>query len=152
MAIVGYPRFASRLSAAKFLVLENRLPEIWFDNLTPEERAEVVRDLRLQLSKVRRHSLTAHALGVALAVVFLVLGLLVMSIGPADVQGVFSRWIWARPTPSGVAIHWGFLIAFAALGGFTADYILRGQRKVTRMWKEESTEIRETIARGLSRA
>jgi hypothetical protein len=152
MTISGYPHFASRLSAAKFLVVENRLPEIWFADLTPEERAEVVGDLRVQLSKVRRHAFLAQAIGVGLAVVFLSLGLLVMSVGPADVQGAFSRWIWARPTPSGVAIHWGFLVALAALGGFSGDFILRRRRRITQMWKAESIEIREAIARGVSQA
>ncbi|MFI5243860.1 MAG: hypothetical protein ACHQQR_01455, partial [Gemmatimonadales bacterium] len=43
---------------------------------------------------------------------------------------------------------WAVLVLLAALGGFTADYLLRRRLRIARMWDRESARIRETIRRG----
>lgn len=144
----GFPGFSSRIEEEHFLVHENRLPELWFGDLNPQERNEVIRELEATLHRVRLRALSAHLGGAGLTACFLALGLLVMGIGPAEARGAFDRWVWTRASASGVAMHWAVLVLLIALGAFTADYVLRRRLRIARMWDHESTEIREAIARG----
>ena len=144
----GFPGFSTRLKEELFLIHENRLHELWFGDLNPQERDAVIRELRSKLHRVRLRALSAHLIGAGLTACFLVLGLAVMGIGPAEVRGAFDTWVWTRASAAGVPMHWAALVVLAALGGFTADYILRRRLKIARMWDHESTAIREALARG----
>lgn len=144
----GFPGFSTRLKEELFLVHENRLPELWFGDLNPQDRATLIRELKAKLHRVRLRALSAHLIGASLTACFLVLGVAVMGIGPAEVRGAFDTLVWARSSAAAVPMHWAVLVVLAALGGFTADYILRRRLKIARMWDHESTDIREAIARG----
>ncbi len=144
-----YPYFATRLDAARFLLHENREPELWFADLDPHERELLLQELRTKRWRMRRRALGAHLIGVTLTVCFLGLGVAVMTIGPAEFLGAFDAW--GLPTVSGQAAHWGVLVVLAALGGFTADYVLRRRLKIARLWGHEADSIREAIRRGEGR-
>ena len=73
------PEFATRLDKARYLVRENRLHELWFEDLDPDACEIVLRDLRAKLSRVRRRSLRAHIIGVLQGVCFLGLGAVLMA-------------------------------------------------------------------------
>jgi hypothetical protein len=141
------PEFASHLDLARYLVRENRLHELWFDDLTQDECDVVMRDLRTKLSRMRRRSMRAHIIGAVQAVCFLGLGVTMMAIGPVSAVGAFGRWL--QPiTAYAIVGSWAVLVVLAALGGFTADYLLRRRLRIARMWDHESARLRETIRRG----
>ena len=145
----GYPYFATRLDAARFLVQENREPELWFADLDPHDRESLIQELRTKLWRMRRRAMGEHLIGVTLTACFLALGVAVMTIGPAEFLGAFNAW--GLPTVSGQGAHWAVLIVLAALGGFTADYVLRRRLKIAKMWGRESDSVREAIRRAEAR-
>ena len=141
------PEFATRLDAARYLVRANRLHELWFDDLGEDECDVVLSDLRTKLSRMRRRSMSAHIVGVLQGVCFLGLGVVLMAIGPVAAVGMFGRWL--QPiTAYAIVGSWAVLVVLAALGGFTADYLLRRRLRIARMWDHESARLRETIRRG----
>ena len=141
------PHFRTPLDAARFLVRENRLPEVSFDDLNPAERDAVIADLTAKLSRVRRRALRAHLIGAPLTACFLVLGAAFLAIGPAAVRGAFDRLV-GRTTVSEAAFFWAFQVLLASLAALTVDYLLRRRLKIARMWDRESQSIGDVIRRG----
>lgn len=143
----GYPFFDSQLEAARFLVRDHRPEEIAFDRLSGAEREIVIHELRREHASVWRRMMVAHLAGASLTGCFLVLGLAVMAIGPAEFTGMFGRWLGV-PALSNQGSHWIVLIALAALGGAVADYVLRGRLRIARLWSAESAGMSAAIKRG----
>jgi hypothetical protein len=96
---------------------------------------------------MHRRSFGAHITGVLQGVCFLALGVVLMAIGPVAAVGLFGRWL--QPiTAYAIVGSWAVLVLLAALGCFTADYVLRRRLRIARMWDHESARLRETIRRG----
>lgn len=146
----GYPHFTSKLDAARFLIRENRLHELWWDDLAAPEREVLFQDLRAKQSRVRRRARRAHLIGMALTACFLALGVALMTIGPAELLGAFDRWL-RMPTLKGQGVRWAILVLLAVLGGASADYVLRRRLKIARMWDHESGAIGDAIRHGEAR-
>ena len=144
------PHFATPLDAARFLVREKRLHELWFESLGPGDCDAVIVDLRVALSRERRRALRSHLIGATLTVCFLTLGLAVMTIGPAAVRGAFDQWL-GRTTVGEAAASWPALVVLTALGAFSADYLLRRRLRTARMWDHQCASTQDAIRRAETR-
>ena len=142
----GFQHFTSPLDAARFLVRENRLHELSFDDLSLAERDVVIADLRSELSRVRRRALRAHLMGAAHTALFLALGATFLSIGPAGLRGAFDRSLGRTTAPEEV-FFWAFQVLLASLGALTVDYLLRRRLRIARMWDHESRSFRDALRR-----
>ena len=144
------PHFATPLDAARFLLRENRLHELWFENLSSDDCDAIIVDLKARLSRVRRKELWAHLTGATLTVCFLALGLALMTVGPAAVRDAFDQWV-GRATMRDAAATWPILVLLTALGAFTADYLLHRRFKIARMWDHTAAGIQDSIRRAETR-
>jgi hypothetical protein len=140
------PHFATPLDAARFLVQEHRLHELWFESLSPDDCDVVIVDLGASLSRARRRALRSHLIGATLTACFLALGLALMMIGPAAVRGAFDE-VLGRTTLRSAAATWPLLVLVAALGAVTADYLLRGRLRTARRWDHDCAAIRDAVRR-----
>lgn len=143
----SYPHPDSPLAAALFLIRAGRLHELDPSTLAGDDRARVTSVLRTELRATRLRALRAHAIGIALTMVFVAAGVAVMALGPSEVLGDLDVASEELGRQGAAGMVWVIVVTLLAGGGFAADYVLRGRLRIARSWAHHARTLREMIER-----
>ena len=139
------PHLTHGFERASLLLDANRLAELTFHDLTPEERQIVLDELEAKLVRTHRRAVRAHVVGALLTIGFAALSLFVFVIGPIAHIGPTGQ---VRTTDLTLeAQMWAVGLALVSLGIAAFDYLLRRRRSLAHGWERESKSIARAIGR-----
>jgi len=144
MAVFPHPE--NPLDRAMWYVRHHRTHELVLDGLNPSELDLVHMAIRGSLHRARMRQFRAHAVGAAFTATFLLVGLALMMVGPAEVLGWSSQYsVWLHADDQ--VMLWGIMIVLLITGATGADYLLRRRLTIANTYSASVSELSQAITR-----